>query len=119
MSTVPPSSDDSREGWTVDADARVQNLVAVPNIGKVPAPVYVRAEQLCKVLDAASEARPHRQELLAALVATAPTDPGKLAAILKTYRGKSVRNVLLDDIPDGSVDLNAALEEAKKPAEAN
>lgn len=111
------SSDDSRDGWTADANARVQNLVAVPNIGKVPAPVYVRAEQLCKVLDAANETRPDRQELLAALVATAPANPVKLAAMLKAYRGKRVRDVLLDEIPEGVVDLDAALAQAKKPAE--
>jgi hypothetical protein len=111
------SDDDTRGEWLADADARVQNLVGVPNIGKVPAPVYVRAEQLCRLLDAANETRPDRQDLVAALVATAPTSPTKLAAILKAYRGKRVRDVLLADVPDGEVNLAAQLDEAKKRAE--
>src|SRR5687767_11840285 len=110
------SSDEIPAG-SVDADARVQLLPNEAGVGKVPDALIVRAEQLCKVLDAANEARPDRQAVVAALIAVAPEDPEALAALMKEYRGKRVRDVILGGKFSGPIDLAAELSEAKKRAD--
>lgn len=104
--------------WEADADARVQRQPTVGGIGKVPAAVFVRAEQLCRLLDEAAEARPDRQFLVAALIATAPADAAELTKRLKRYRGQTTRDVLLnEDVPAGKVDLRKELEDAQRDVE--
>lgn len=92
--------------WTVDRSARVQDLPAGTQVGKVPTPVIVRAEQLCDVLDAAGEHRPDRQFLIAALVATAEPDPEDLTARLRGYRLAKVHEVLIGETEnEGEINL--------------
>src|SRR5437763_5254268 len=81
--------------WKVDLGDRVQDLSASTQVGKVPTPVVVRAEQLCDLLDAAGEAKPDRQFLVAALIATTDDDIEALVARLREYRLAHVHEVVL------------------------
>jgi hypothetical protein len=110
-------ADDIPDEWIAEPGTRVQHRPPVQGIAKVPAVLHVRAEQLCRLLDAAEEARPERQVLVAALIATAPADAAKLAALLKKYRGLLVRDVLLTDAAGSTVDLREEMERAKTPAD--
>jgi len=93
------------DSWSVDYGDRVQDLPADTQIGKVPTPVIVRAEQLCDALDAAGEHRPDRQFLIAALIATTDPDSEDLAARLRAYRLAVVYQVIGADQTEGPVAL--------------
>ena len=80
--------------WKVDLAARVQDLSPAVQIGKVPTPVSARLDELCDALDVAGEAKPDRQFLVAALVATTDLDAELLAARIKEYRLMRVHEVI-------------------------
>jgi hypothetical protein len=92
--------------WTVERAARVQDLPATTQVGKVPTPVIRRAEQLCDALDAAGEHRPDRQFLIAALIATTEPDSDDLAARLRGYRLMLVHEAVLNETDtEGEIEL--------------
>jgi hypothetical protein len=92
--------------WTVQRDARVQDLPASIQAGKMPTPVIRRAEQLCDALDAAGEHRPDRQFLIAALIATTDPDAEDLAARLRGYRLALAHQVILgEDETEGELQI--------------
>ena len=85
------------DAWRVERKARVQDLAAGTQIGKMATPIIVRAEQLCDALDAAGEHRPDRYFLVSALIATTEPDAEDLAARLRRYRLMEVCEVVIGE----------------------
>lgn len=83
-----------QHGMRLDADQLASRTAPKPAAISWPFPVDRRLDQLVDVANEAG-ANVRRSELVAAIVAAAPTDPKKLLRMILAWRKHHVRDVVL------------------------
>ncbi|BBY06381.1 hypothetical protein MNVI_16990 [Mycobacterium noviomagense] len=83
-----------KQGVLIDANALASRTVTKPAAFSWPFPADRRLDQLVEIANGAG-ANARRNELAAAIIAAAPTDPDELLQMVIAWRKSRVREVVL------------------------